>query len=181
MIFGFRSIFITIIVLISLLSCKQEKKKPTFTEFMKIKSELVTVNKALVIKIADSIKTVSDQKHWGLQSTQTGLWYKIYHVGKGDSAHINQVVTVSYKLRLFDGKLCYSTDTTGPKSFILGRSGMENGLEEGLRMLRVGDSARFVLPPHLAHGLLGDQKKIPKLAIIIYDITLQAVQKTEEE
>jgi FKBP-type peptidyl-prolyl cis-trans isomerase FkpA len=44
-------------------------------------------------------------------------------------------------------------------------------------MMKVGDSAIFVLPPHLAHGLLGDQKKIPRMAIISYQVVLQGVQK----
>jgi FKBP-type peptidyl-prolyl cis-trans isomerase len=47
--------------------------------------------------------------------------------------------------------------------------------------MRVGDSAFFVLPPHLAHGLIGDQKKIPRMAIISYNVILQGLQKQEEE
>ena len=35
-----------------------------------------------------------------------------------------------------------------------------------------GDKARFIMPPHLAHGLLGDNHKIPARAIIIYEVEL---------
>ena len=137
-------------------------------------------NKILVKHIADSIKKTNKTKHLGMTQSKTGLWFKIFHVGKGDSVKMNQIATISYTVRLLNGKLCYSTDTTGPKNIMIGRSGMETGLEEGLLLMKVGDSAHLILPPHLAHGLVGDNKKIPRMSIISYSVILQAVQKQEE-
>jgi FKBP-type peptidyl-prolyl cis-trans isomerase len=49
---------------------------------------------------------------------------------------------------------------------------VESGLEEGILLLQEGDKARFIMPPHLAHGLIGDRDKIPARATIIYDLEL---------
>jgi FKBP-type peptidyl-prolyl cis-trans isomerase len=38
--------------------------------------------------------------------------------------------------------------------------------------MHVGDKARLILPPHLAHGLLGDENRIPARSIIVYEIEL---------
>ena len=167
--------------IITMNACKQKRKKPTNAEVMAYQQHLVGINHLVVKYFADSIRNVNEKKHWGLCQSRTGLWYKIYHVGKGDSARLNKVATITFQVRLFDGRLCYSTDTIGPKNIIIGRSGMESGLEEGLQYMRVGDSAMFVLPPHLAHGLIGDQKKIPRMAIISYKIILQGLQSQTEE
>ena len=42
-------------------------------------------------------------------------------------------------------------------------------------MLKKGSKARFILPPHLAHGLIGDENRIPARAIIIYDIEVLSI------
>jgi len=36
--------------------------------------------------------------------------------------------------------------------------------------MRVGDRAKFIIPSHLAFGLIGDQKKIRHKATLVYDL-----------
>jgi FKBP-type peptidyl-prolyl cis-trans isomerase len=55
---------------------------------------------------------------------------------------------------------------------VLGHSTEESGLEQGILMMQEGDKARFILPPHLAHGLLGDENMIPARSIIVYEVEL---------
>ena len=38
--------------------------------------------------------------------------------------------------------------------------------------MHVGDKMRFILPSHLAHGLTGDQTKIPPFSSVMYEIEL---------
>ena len=63
-------------------------------------------------------------------------------------------------------------EVLGPKEIVLGRSQLEPGLNEGLRMLKTGAEATFILPPFLAYGLIGDGKKIPSRAVIIYNVNI---------
>jgi FKBP-type peptidyl-prolyl cis-trans isomerase len=79
---------------------------------------------------------------------------------------------MDYECSLLDGTDCYSSKELGPKAVVLGRSEMEAGLNQGLRMLKPGGEAIFILPPFLAYGLPGDGKKIPSRAVIVYHITI---------
>jgi FKBP-type peptidyl-prolyl cis-trans isomerase len=49
---------------------------------------------------------------------------------------------------------------------------MEPGLNQGLRMLKRGGEALFILPPFLAYGLKGDGNKIPSRSVLIYEIKI---------
>ena len=55
---------------------------------------------------------------------------------------------------------------------IIGRSEMAAGLNEGLKMLKPGGEAVFIIPPFLAYGLKGDGNKIPARSIIVYEIKM---------
>jgi FKBP-type peptidyl-prolyl cis-trans isomerase len=61
--------------------------------------------------------------------------------------------------------------------FEVGKGGIENGLEEAILQLHLGDQAVIILPSHLAFGLLGDQKKIPQRATVIYEIDFIKLSK----
>jgi FKBP-type peptidyl-prolyl cis-trans isomerase FkpA len=49
---------------------------------------------------------------------------------------------------------------------------VEAGLEEGILLMHKGGKAKFILPSHLAFGLIGDQNKIPGKSTLIYDVNL---------
>ena len=161
-----------ILIWIFLYSCRNEplEHKPNLETVQK--ENLIRINKYLVVKDADMIKGYLKRHNWVMQTSQTGLWYMIYERGKGDSVAAGKVLTINYKVSLLDGTLCYSSDKLGPKKFRAGKGEVETGLDEGVRMLKVGDKARFILPPHLAHGLIGDEDQIPPRSVIVYDIEL---------
>ncbi len=107
-----------------------------------------------------------------MTTSGTGLWYQIYQKGNGAPAKTGKMASINYKVWLLDGTLCYSSDSLGMKKFRIGKGGVEKGLEEGILLMRVGDKARFIMPPHLADGLIGDQDKIPPRSIILYEVEL---------
>lgn len=138
--------------------------------------KLLKINKYLVEKDSVQIEKYISGKKWQVTKTETALRYEIYKHGNGKKAEKGKTATINYRVELPDGKLCYSSDSLGPKTFTIGKGGVESGLEEGLLLMREGDRAHLVLPPHLAYGLSGDQDKIGPRAIIIYDIELLSVK-----
>ena len=174
-----RTFFFLIICLIGFtISCTNDIKKPqSDEEILSYKEPLVKVNQILVDKDSALIASYCNRRNLKLNTSESGLWYKIYHIGIGDSAKANKVANLNFKISLLDGKQCYSSDSLGPKSFLIGQGGVEKGLEIGILMMREGDKAKFILPPGLAWGLIGDEKKIPSRSIIIYEVEL--IQLTE--
>jgi FKBP-type peptidyl-prolyl cis-trans isomerase len=130
------------------------------------------VNQQLVKEDYEEIKAFVANCGWDMQTTETGLWYMIYENGKGEKASTGKIATLEYTVSLLDSTVCYSSAVLGPKTFRIGRGGVESGLEEGVLLMRAGDKARMIMPPHLAHGLVGYGDCIPQRAIIIYEIEL---------
>ena len=120
---------------------------------------------------------LATHKDWKMTETGTGLRYMIYSKSESlDSAKVDQTVTVDFEISLLNGEICYSYTTNGPESFIVERADIESGLHEGIQKMCVGDKAKFIIPSHAAHGLIGDTEKIPPLSAVIYDIELLKIE-----
>ena len=135
-------------------------------------NEMADLNRYLVQKDRERIQNYIERKNLKMSESPTGLWYQILKEGKGDKITDGNRFTMDYECSLLDGTKCYSSKTLGQKELILGRSTMEPGLNEGLRMLKPGAEAIFILPPFLAYGLPGDGKKIPSRAIVVYNVRI---------
>jgi len=134
------------------------------------KNELISVNSYLVEKDRERIIGYINRKNLQMKETPSGLWYMISEQGTGEFFKDKDKITFDYECTLLDGTLCYTSESLGPKSIILGTTAIEPGLNEGLRMLKPGGKALFILPPFLAWGLHGDDNKIPPRAVVVYKI-----------
>ena len=161
-----------ILLCISLLSCRHQRRPITKEEYSKTRKSLIELNKLLVKQDSAKIAGYVKRRNWDMVETKTGLWYMIYEKGSGESSKEGLFATINYNVALLDGTQCYSSDSLGPKRFKIGRGSVESGLEEGILLLKEGDKAKFILPPHLAHGLVGDDNRIPARSIIVYDVEL---------
>ncbi|MDY0099967.1 MAG: FKBP-type peptidyl-prolyl cis-trans isomerase [Bacteroidales bacterium] len=139
------------------------------------RKDLENINIYLVQKDREIIQSYIARKKIKMAESESGLWFLIVKKGEGEYIKENDTVVFDYKCSLLDGTLCYSSEADGQKEIILGRSGLEAGLEEGLRLLKPGGEAVFILPPFLGYGLLGDQKKIPARATLVYEINIVKV------
>lgn len=181
MIRHYKNIFkigLPVLILLLAVSCKyfSREKKQNDVPISEYEEPLQNVNKYLIKKDNDRIKSFVRRKHWKMKQTQTGLWYQIYEKSNDSIVpKFNDIVELNYQVFLLDGTLCYSSDSTGTKKFAMGHGGVESGLEEAILMLHKGDKARFIMLPYLAHGLLGDQNKIPARSIILYDLELLTI------
>ncbi|SFE91040.1 FKBP-type peptidyl-prolyl cis-trans isomerase [Thermophagus xiamenensis] len=163
--------------LVSFCSCSGSQNRDERGNSVNIPLETyIKVNRKLVEKEQEKIKQYVEDNQLDMHATGTGLWYRIDEPGTGDFIQKGQIVTLDYKIKLLDGTLCYDSEELGPKEFLVGRGGVESGLEEGILMLKNGGRALFIMPPHLAHGLIGDDEKIPSRAIIIYEVEVVDVK-----
>ena len=136
------------------------------------KEKLLKINKKMVKTEDQKIADFMDRYHWQMNKTASGLRYNIYHDGRGKQAEKGMKAKFSFTLNLLTGDTIYSSAEQGPKEIVLGKGGVESGLEEGILLLNEGDRAKFIIPSHLAYGLVGDMKKIPTKATLVYDIEL---------
>ena len=174
-------LFIYSIVLLLILSCRRSYPPPQQIqdkfEIEVMKSNiLLQVNKELIEEEAREIKEYVESHNWDMKTSESGLWYMIYSNGRGEKAATGKIVTLDYTLSLMDSTICYTSALYGQKTFMVGYGEVESGLHEGVQLMRVGDKARMIMPPHLAHGILGDGDCIPRRAIIVYDLELISIK-----
>jgi len=154
-------------------SCSEQPQPSQSTRHLSMMSDsLVNYNKGIVQTEDQQIEDFIARYGWKMKKTSTGLRYMFIKEGSGKKAEKGKIAGLRYTLRLLNGNLCYSSDKDGLKEFKIGYGGVESGLEEGILLMRVGDRLKFIVPSHLAFGLLGDQNKIPQHATLVYDIEL---------
>lgn len=164
------------IILISNSSCRSGNEKKPSNTVPEAKKRLETINRVLVDKDKEVIQAyIKRHRLETMEENESGLYYLVWGEPKGPKVESGDVVVLNYKVSLIDGTVCYSSENGKPKEFLVGQGGVESGLEMGVLLMAEGQKGKFILPPHLAHGLLGDSDKIPPLAIIIYDVELVLV------
>lgn len=160
-------------------SCeKKEGKRMTRKEVTEAKKTFANINKILIDEDRTLIEGyIKRYRLDGIKESGTGLYYLVWGNAEGDSIKPGNTVEYTYKVSLLDGTFCYKSEPNNPKKFRVGMGGVESGLEQAVLLIKKGQKGKFILPPHLAHGLIGDADKIPARAIIVYDIEMLNVYR----
>jgi len=161
------------IIMLGIISCSNKKDvKPNTLNQDQVTEKLLEANKAAIEVENKQIDKLIDSSGWNMLKTATGLRYEIIEKGNGPKAETGKIARFEYEIKLISGEIIYSSKQSGPKEFRIGSGGVESGLEEGILLLKSGDKAKFVIPSFLAHGLSGDQDRIPPKATLIYTVKL---------
>ena len=157
------------IISVFLFACRNgsENKNPVYKPN---KNDMADMNNFLVQKDRERIQSYFERKGLSMKETPTGLWYNIIKEGNGNFLNDNDRIRYEYDCSLLDGSKCYNSQELGAAEIQIGRSELPIGLYEGMKLLKRGGEAIFILPPFLAYGLIGDGKKIPPRATVVYSI-----------
>ncbi len=170
-------IFIYFFFLIMVLASCRNKSTEQKIDDNVLNEKLTAMNKILVENESKEIEKFISSHGFHTTMTGTGLRYEIYRHGKGLHPAIQDEVTVGYKLFLLDGRLVYTSDSTGPLKFRVGAGAQVKGLEEVIMLMVPGDHAHAILPAHLGFGMAGDERKIPPASALYFDVVLLDVKK----
>ncbi len=151
-----------------------EKIMKEFQESMTKKKEeegkkLSDTNKAAGDKFLAENKTKE-----GVQTTASGLQYKIISAGNGVKPKATDTVKVHYTGKLLDGKVFDSSVQRGePVEFPV--SGVIAGWVEALQLMPQGSKWEVYIPSDLAYGPTGNQA-IPPSSTLIFEVELLEVK-----
>lgn len=112
----------------------------------------------------------------GYKETDSGLRYKITTPTDGKKVSRGNTIKVFYKGMLSDGKVFDQKveEDQDPIEFKVGAGMVIPGWDEGLLLMKEGEEARFIIPPHLGYGPRGIGP-IPPNAILIFDVKLEEI------
>jgi FKBP-type peptidyl-prolyl cis-trans isomerase len=143
-----------------------------------LKEEIIKINKPAAILEKDQIEAYLKSHQLNAKQSGTGLYYLILQEKKNEKQVVfGDQVKVNYKIYLLDGTLCYSSEKKGAKWIKVGHDNVETGVHESLQLMKAGEKGLFVMPSHLAHGLTGDQDKIPPRSPISVEIEIIEIKK----
>jgi FKBP-type peptidyl-prolyl cis-trans isomerase FklB len=110
----------------------------------------------------------------GVTRLPSGLEYRVIKTGSGNSPKSgSDIVTVTYKGSLIDGRVFDQTAPGQTASFPAGR--LIAGWVEALPLMKEGDEWELVVPASLGYGAEGAGNDIPPNATLIFDLTLVQV------
>ncbi len=101
---------------------------------------------------------------------------KDHKAGKGYAAQKGDVVTVTYKGTLADGKVFDSSDKKPPFALVLGLGQVIPGWDEGLKGVKVGMVRELVIPPSKAYGAQG-YGTVPANATLTFVLEVLRIDK----
>ena len=133
-----------------------------------------------VAKVGEAKKREGDAflaanaKKPGIQTTASGLQYKVVKQGTGSSPKPTDVATVHYEGRLLDGNVFDSSYKRGePVQFQPVQ--VIPGWKEALQLMKTGSEWELYVPSDLAYGPRGNPPNIPPNSTLIFKVELLAV------
>jgi len=107
-------------------------------------------------------------------TTSSGLQYEVLVQGSGEKPGAEDTVQVHYEGTLINGTIFDSSYSRGyPAEFPL--YGVIEGWTEGLQLMNVGSTYRFVIPSDLAYGQYGAGSSVPPNATLIFRVELISI------
>lgn len=178
-------LYITILTFL-VVSCKSNGEQTEIKDpYSKVKAEkqeeTIQINKDMLDVNRDIVEKYIARHNWEMTETKSGLLYMIYAKTNDTEVKSGDVVEFSFKTSLLNGDVLYDSDATGNRKMTIDRNQEESGLNEGLKLMKKGEKAYFILQPHLAFGVAGDSYKIPPYSVLVYDIEVVDIKSPESE
>lgn len=126
--------------------------------------------------LAEGQKFLADNKgKEGVQTTASGLQYKVLTMGDGAKPAATDTVKVHYRGTLLDGtEFDSSYARNEPISFALNR--VIAGWTEGMQLMPIGSKFEFYIAPELGYGE-GGGGPIPPNSTLIFEVELLDIEK----
>ncbi len=103
----------------------------------------------------------------GVETTASGLQYKVLKPGEGPSPTATDTALVKYEGRLRDGTIFDANEQTP-----MPVGGVVPGFSEALQLMQKGGEYRIWIPSDLAYGEASPGEQIPPNSLLIFDVTL---------
>ncbi len=152
--------------------CKEDMNRKFKTPAKPVNIEEILLNQQREMVKKDSLIIADYLIKEGNDFSQsgTGLRYKIIEQSAGELVKSGERVFLEYVITDLKMDTLYTSEKSGIMKLEVDFSRAESGLHELVKYMRKGEKAVAILPPHLGHGLAGDDYKIPAYTILKFEV-----------
>lgn len=165
--------YIVVVFVVLGASCNEQTKHQKPMSDAELRDQLIEFNKDKMNTEDAFISSYVEKYNLAMKRSDTGMRYKLFEVGEGDSISVGDAVEIKYRIRLEDSTLCYSSSVSGPLQMLVEGSDAPPGFHEVVQYMQSGDSAHCIWPARLGYGMTGDLHKIPLNAILLVDLSVK--------
>ena len=119
---------------------------------------------------------IDNKSKTGVQTSASGLQYKVLRQGTGPKPQATEKVKVNYRGTLLDGTE-FDSSYKRNKPAVFPINGVIPGWTEALQLMNPGSKYRLFVPSKLAYGARGAGQMIGPNAMLIFDVELLAIVK----
>ena len=135
-------------------------------------------DKAVMTAMPPEQFLAANAKRSGVQTTPSGVEYKVITAGSGPKPTVSDIAMVDYRGSLINGNKFDASEPGHPVPFPV--LGVVPGVSEALTLMPRGATYRFWIPPHLGYGER-DHGPIPGNSVLVFDITLHEIEHITPE
>ena len=152
-----------------------EARRPITQKTSTVISETLAQNKKLIAfenkMIERFIKKDSLQTYF---ASNSGFWYAYQNKIQEDNQTptLGDSVEFIYNIEDLNGGAIYTKESLGIKKYKIDREDFIPALQEGIKLMKIGETITFVIPSYRAFGLVGDGNKIGVNQAIKSTVTL---------
>lgn len=173
--------WILFLAVLLLVTCKEpEARRPVTQKTSTILTETLNQNKKLIAaetKMIENYIAIDSAKTY--LTSSFGFWY-VYDTKVEDdnnTPEIGDVVEIEYDLQDINGTIIYSKEELGIKTYSIDKEDFIPALQEGIKLMKVGETITFVIPSHRGFGLVGDENRIGINKTLKSTVTLKSIKE----
>ena len=163
-----------------LFSCKEhEARRPVVQKTTTILSETLDQKKKLIALENNAIeKYIAQDSTKQYNVAAYGFWYNYITQKESETKTptIGNVVEISYDITDLYGNVFYSKEELGVKRYAIDKEDFIPALQEGIKLMKIGETITFVIPSYRAFGIVGDENRIGINQTIKSTVTLLSIK-----
>lgn len=169
---------LTIGVVVIFVSCtRPQPRKPVTQSTSTFLQESIIRNK-IINKVEEEafIKLMQADSSKDYITSEYGFWYYYNNKISETSAlpKTGDEVTFTYEIRDINDEIIYTKEELGEKNYLVDKQELITGLQDGIKLMKEGETVTFLFPSHKAYGYSG-YKKIKSNEPLIYEVTLHKI------
>lgn len=162
-------------------ACKTpEARRPVKTTSGSYIDASVALNKKIIAADEKDILAIIERDTaTNYLSSEQGFWYFYNNQlpAESEQADFGDRIEFEYNIKDLDGNTIYTKEELGVQTYQMDKEELITGLREGLKLLKEGETATFLLPSHKAYGYYGDFQRIGANMPIITKVTVLNIEQ----